>query len=117
MDTSRTSHLSRRDALRGALAVGAGALLSKYAAGASGAALPLITKAIPSTGEKLPAIGLGTDKFGLDAREPVLAEIQRMQQLGGTVIDTAAAYGDSETLIGEALAASRERIFLATKLT
>jgi aryl-alcohol dehydrogenase-like predicted oxidoreductase len=117
MDPSRTSHLSRRDALRGALAASAGALLSRPLLGASGPALPLITKAIPSTGEKLPAIGLGTDKFQLEEREPILAEIQRMQQLGGTVIDTAAAYGDSETLIGEALASSRDRMFIATKLT
>jgi aryl-alcohol dehydrogenase-like predicted oxidoreductase len=117
MDTSRISRLSRRDALGGALALGAGALLSTPAWGASSPALPLITKVIPSTGERLPAIGLGTDKFELDERDPILAEIQRMQQLGGTVIDTAAAYGDSETLIGEALAGSRERMFIATKLT
>ncbi len=82
-----------------------------------GAPLPLITKAIPATGERLPAIGLGTDKFELDARDPILAEIHRMQELGGTLIDTAAAYGDSETLIGEALAGSRDRMFVATKLT
>jgi aryl-alcohol dehydrogenase-like predicted oxidoreductase len=117
MNTSQTSQLSRRDALRGALVVGAGALLSRHAVGASGPALPLITKAIPSTGERLPAVGLGTDKFELDEREAILAEIQHMQQLGGTVIDTAAAYGDSETLIGEALASSRDRMFIATKLT
>ena len=117
MDRSQSSHLSRRDALCGGLAVGAGALLSRPVLGASGPALPLITKAIPSSGEKLPAVGLGTDKFALDEREPILAEIQRMQQLGGTLIDTAAAYGDSETLIGEALAGSRERMFIATKLT
>jgi aryl-alcohol dehydrogenase-like predicted oxidoreductase len=117
MDTSRTFPLSRRDALRGALAISAGALLSRPVLAASGPALPLITKAIPSSGEKLPAIGLGTDKFDLAEREPILAEIQRLQQLGGTVIDTAAAYGDSETLIGEALAGSRERMFIATKLT
>ncbi|HEY6454279.1 MAG TPA: aldo/keto reductase [Steroidobacteraceae bacterium] len=117
MDTSQTSHLSRRDALRGALAVGAGALLSNHALAVSGPTLPLITKPIPATGERLPAVGLGTDKFQLDERGPILAEIQRMQQLGGTVIDTAAAYGDAETLIGEALAGSRDHIFLATKLT
>jgi aryl-alcohol dehydrogenase-like predicted oxidoreductase len=117
MDPSRTFHLSRRDALRGALAVGAGTLLSRAALGASGAPLPLITKAVPSSGERLPAIGLGTDKFEQDEREPILAEIHRMQELGGTVIDTAAAYGDSETLIGEALAGSRDRMFIATKLT
>jgi aryl-alcohol dehydrogenase-like predicted oxidoreductase len=42
-----------------------------------------------------------------------------MNELGGSVIDTAAAYGDSEALIGDALAALgiRDRMFLATKLT
>jgi aryl-alcohol dehydrogenase-like predicted oxidoreductase len=117
MDTLQDCKLSRRDALRAALAVGAGSLLAIPAFGAPGAALPLITKAIPSTGEKLPAIGLGTDKFELEERAAIQAEIQRMQQLGGTLIDTAAAYGDAETLIGEALAGSRERMFIATKLT
>jgi aryl-alcohol dehydrogenase-like predicted oxidoreductase len=117
MDNFRTRSLSRRDALCGALGTGACALLSKSVLGASAPDLPLITKAIPSSGEKLPAIGLGTDKFEFDEREPIRAEIQRMQQLGGTVIDTAAAYGDSETLIGEALAGSRDRMFIATKLT
>jgi aryl-alcohol dehydrogenase-like predicted oxidoreductase len=117
MDTLQDCRLSRREALRAALAIGAGSLLSIPAFGASGAALPLITKAIPSTGEKLPAIGLGTDKFELEERAAILAEIQRMQQLGGTLIDTAAAYGDAETLIGEALAGKRDRMFIATKLT
>jgi aryl-alcohol dehydrogenase-like predicted oxidoreductase len=42
-----------------------------------------------------------------------------MNELGGTVIDTAAAYGDSEALIGDTLAelGLRDRMFLATKLT
>ena len=42
-----------------------------------------------------------------------------MSELGGSVIDTAAAYGDSEALIGDALGALgiRPRMFLATKLT
>lgn len=117
MDSLQFDQLSRRDTLRGALALGAGALLSIPALGAAAAPLPLITKAIPSSGERVPAIGLGTDKFALDERAPIQAEIQRMQQLGGTVIDTAAAYGDAETLIGEALAGSRDRMFVATKLT
>jgi aryl-alcohol dehydrogenase-like predicted oxidoreductase len=41
-----------------------------------------------------------------------------MSELGGTVIDTAASYGDSEALIGDALAqlGTRERMFIATKL-
>ena len=117
MDPLRSLQLSRRAALRGALALGAGTVLARSALTAAAEPLPLITKAIPASGERLPAIGLGTDKFDLDAREPILAEIHRMQELSGTVIDTAAAYGDSETLIGEALAGSRDRMFLATKLT
>ncbi len=81
--------------------------------------LPLITKVIPSTGEKLPAVGLGTDQFRDSERDAIRAEIQRMQQMGGTVIDTAAAYGDSESLIGDALSSLgiRDRMFLATKLS
>jgi aryl-alcohol dehydrogenase-like predicted oxidoreductase len=114
--------ISRRDALHSSLAAGAAWLLGPTARAAlsvPGAELPLTLKAIPSTGEKLPAVGLGTDQFRSSERDAIQAEIQRMQQLGGTVIDTAAAYGDSEALIGDSLAALgiRERMFLATKLT
>ncbi len=117
MDRSATEMTSRRDALRLGLAAGAAlALLPRARAAAD---LPLITKAIPSTGEKLPAVGLGTDQFRSSDREAIRAEIQRMRQLGGTVIDTAAAYGESESIIGESLAAlgMRDGMFLATKLT
>jgi aryl-alcohol dehydrogenase-like predicted oxidoreductase len=111
---------TRRDLLRSGVAAGATLLLRARARAADAAAeLPLITKAIPSTGEKLPAVGLGTDQFRGSERDAIQAEIQRMQQMGGTVIDTAAAYGDSESLIGDALAALgiRDRMFLATKLS
>ena len=115
--------MSRRDALRSGLTVGAAAAAALTFRGplraAEPAELPPITKAIPTTGEKLPAVGLGTDKFRASDRDAIQAEIQRMQQMGGTVIDTAAAYGDSEELIGGALAALnlRSRLFIATKLT
>jgi aryl-alcohol dehydrogenase-like predicted oxidoreductase len=120
LNVSRTSfRLSRREVL--GLGAGAGlAILSPtWAATNASAELTLITKAIPSTGERLPAVGLGTDKFRDSDRDAIRAEIQRMQQVGGTVIDTAAAYGDSEALIGDDLAALniRNSIFLATKLT
>jgi aryl-alcohol dehydrogenase-like predicted oxidoreductase len=113
---------SRRHVLRSGLVAGAALLLrgnSQAATGDGASSLPLITKVIPSTGEKLPAIGLGTDQFRRSESDAIRAEIQRMQQMGGTVIDTAAAYGDSEAVIGDALAklGSRDRMFLATKLT
>lgn len=78
-----------------------------------------LTKAIPSSGERIPVVGLGTDKFQRSAQQAIQAEIQRMHQLGGKVIDTAAAYGESEAVIGESLAALgiREQMFIATKLT
>ena len=113
---------SRRHVLCSGLAAGASLALrapSWAATGSVAEGLPLITKVIPSSGEKLPAIGLGTDQFRRSESEAIRAEIQRMQQMGGTVIDTAAAYGDSEAVIGDALAklGTRDRTFLATKLT
>jgi aryl-alcohol dehydrogenase-like predicted oxidoreductase len=110
---------SRRDALRSGLTAGAALLLRRPVWAAPSPDLPLITKVIPSSGERLPAVGLGTDQFRSSEREAIQAEIQRMQRMGGTVIDTAAAYGDSESLIGEALAGPgiRDRMFVATKLS
>lgn len=107
---------SRRDVLCSGLGVAAAMALPRSRAASE---LPLITRAIPSTGEKLPVVGLGTDQFRVGERPAIQAEIQRMLELGGTVIDTAAAYGDSEEIIGAALAAlgSRDKVFVATKLT
>jgi aryl-alcohol dehydrogenase-like predicted oxidoreductase len=124
METSRASanepsqpRLSRREALRAGMLVLVGSSCARLAEAASDPQ-PLITKPIPSTGERLPAIGLGTDSFDESEREAIRAEIVRMHELGGTVIDTSADYGDSEALIGDALAKSgvRSSIFLATKL-
>ncbi|HLY53343.1 MAG TPA: aldo/keto reductase [Steroidobacteraceae bacterium] len=134
--------VTRRRFLAAGAASGVGALLSRTAhsrdpqrpgsreltAPAAGISAPtlsaptatvrLIAKAIPATGEWLPAIGIGTDSFRNALREEIRAELKRMHELGGAVIDTAAAYGDSEALIGEALEslAIRDKMFLATKL-
>jgi len=121
MNRDEPFRISRRHALRSGLAAMAGfaSLRPAWTANAASESLSLITKTIPASGEQLPAIGLGTDKFSVGDADAIRAEIQRMQQLGGKVIDTAAAYGDSESLIGESLAAlgSRDRMFIATKLT
>ncbi len=115
--------LTESDALTRRALLGMGlAALASGAAPVTGAPEPgsgPLTKAIPSTGERLPAIGLGTDAFYRAEQAAIRAEIERMVQLGGTVIDTSSDYGDSEALIGEAVAASnlRSRLFLATKLT
>jgi diketogulonate reductase-like aldo/keto reductase len=135
---TRPSHsgVTRRGFLAAGAATGIGALLSRPLEGAdspAGAGTPasgppttstpstsprLIAKAIPATGEWLPAIGIGTDSFRSGVRDDIRAELKRMSELGAAVIDTAAAYGDSEALIGEALESlgTRDRMFLATKL-
>lgn len=79
-----------------------------------------ITRPIPSSGERLPVIGLGTNAYGVSdpaeyaARKEVL---EKMPGLGGKVVDTARAYGDSELVIGRAMKelGNRDRLFVASK--
>jgi len=82
----------------------------------------LITKPIPATGERLPAIGIGTNAFRAADYPQLRAVLLRLQQSGGTVIDTADDYPnpsseESEAVIGRALAdlGIRGKMFLATK--
>ena len=82
----------------------------------------VLTRAIPSSGEKLPVIGLGTNRYGVTAAAELAARrdvLRRMPELGATVIDTAPAYGQSEDVIGQLLAElkTRDRMWLATKVT
>jgi diketogulonate reductase-like aldo/keto reductase len=120
MSRSRPADLGRRGFIELGVLAALGTLYSRAPAAAEPPAtsLPLITKVVPSSGEKLPAIGIGTDSFREDVRGEIRDELKRMSELGGSVIDTAASYGDSEALIGDSLAALgiRERMFLATKL-
>ena len=109
---------SRREFLSLSAAAVAAAYAPAFTHAQAPAALPLISRAIPASGEKLPVIGIGTDAFSRDLSEDIPAELKRMTELGGTVIDTAAAYGDSEEIIGQALATlgTRDKMFIATKL-
>ncbi|WP_260599250.1 aldo/keto reductase [Sphingomonas endolithica] len=70
-------------------------------------------------GEKIPALGQGTWMMGERAakRTGEIAALRAGVELGMTLIDTAEMYGDgaAETLIGEALGAVREQIFLISK--
>jgi aryl-alcohol dehydrogenase-like predicted oxidoreductase len=121
MVTGTNLTVSRREFMQAGLLAGSGALLASplLAAEPAASTRPLITKAIPSSGEKIPAIGIGTDSFRNEVREEIRTELQRMTELGGSVIDTSDDYGDSEALIGEALAklGTRDQMFIATKLT
>jgi len=118
MTRTTSSHFSRRDVLRAGILGGVAVALHPAMAPAADSA-PIL-KAIPSSGEKIPVIGLGTNAYGVtDAAEVASRKevLQRMAGLGGRVIDTAAAYGRSEEVIGELLASlgNRKDYFLATK--
>jgi aryl-alcohol dehydrogenase-like predicted oxidoreductase len=82
----------------------------------------LVTKRIPSTGERVPVIGLGTRNYraGADPAElsPYRETLKAFLDAGGTVIDTAPSYGNSESVLGTLIAelGVREKIFLATKV-
>ena len=118
MSSSMDNEYSRRRVIQAGLA--AGVAVAAGGAFAADSKLPLITKTIPSTGEKLPAVGVGTNAFGVSSAEE-LAELKRvltaMPGLGGTVIDSARMYGTSEEVIGKLLSdiGNRDRFFLATK--
>jgi diketogulonate reductase-like aldo/keto reductase len=83
----------------------------------------MLTRAIPSSGEKLPVIGLGTWRtFDVDLtsdnRRQLGDVLSLFIKLGGRVIDTSPMYGRAEDVIGELTAALgiRDRLFLATKV-
>lgn len=135
--------ISRRDWLR--LAAGAGAAIalkgcapsegsSEAAGAATGAGArtggqpaartgSLITRAVPSSGEQLPVIGLGgantfSDAAGDEDFETIGDVLQALVDGGGSVFDTAAGYGASEEVSGR-VAQERgiaDRMFWATKV-
>ena len=84
---------------------------------------PLTSKPIPSSGERVPVVGLGTRDYEAETPElrAELKEVLRQfPDLGGKVVDSASGYrnGASETLIGELVSelGNRDRLFLATKV-
>ena len=83
----------------------------------------MLTRAIPSSGEKLPVIGLGTwQAFDVDVtsdnRRQLGEVLSLFVKLGGRVIDTSPMYGRAEDVIGELATALgiQDKIFLATKV-
>src|SRR5271165_5493155 len=86
-------------------------------------AAAMLTRLIPSTGEAMPVIGLGTWRaFDRDSGEtgkgPLREVLQLLLDVGGRIIDTSPMYGRAEAVTGDLLAelAARPRVFLATKV-
>lgn len=86
------------------------------------AANALLQRAIPSSGERLPVIGVGTNNYSpttVEERSARRAVLERLTTSGLKVIDTAPLYRESERVIGELLSeiGNRRQTFLATKVT
>ncbi len=118
----RYSSLTRRDCLQLSAMAAATLALARFAPAfaAEGPALAPITKPIPSTGERLPVIGLGTNQYSVETPDE-MAQLQQvletMRAQGGKVIDTARGYGRSEEVIGALLQkiGKRSDFFISTK--
>src|SRR3954470_11587649 len=83
----------------------------------------MLARPIPSTGETLPVIGLGTWQtfdVGTSAarRKPLADVVAEFVKLGGTVIDSSPMHGSSESVVGEIVSELwlRGRVFIATKV-
>ena len=103
---------------RGVLALGIASAFGALAQSAK-----IMTRRIPSTGEEIPAIGLGTWQVfdvgsSAAARAPLREVIARFQRAGGKLIDSSPMYGSAEAVAGDLVAALglRERLFIATKV-
>lgn len=104
--------------------IGVGLLLSATPGIAlAESSLGMIRKTIPSSGEALPVIGLGTyDVFDVDSSAAEIATrkqiVERLMSSGGSLLDTSPMYNRSEKVIGDVIAAGvdRDALFLATKV-
>ena len=111
--------LSRRAFVASLAGLGAAAALGTGAAAAG----PMLKKAIPATGEQVPAIGMGSwitfnvggDRALRDRRAQVL---QAFFDSGGGMVDSSPMYGSSEDVIGYCLKriANKGSLFSATKV-
>ncbi|MBR0650926.1 aldo/keto reductase [Roseomonas terrae] len=103
-------------------------LLAGLAAGAAAPAAlaqaaPLLKKPIPSSGELIPIIGLGSARRYEEASTeadmaPLRDTFRRFHELGGTVVDTAPSYGNAEAIMGDIIASLniRRDLFIGTKV-
>lgn len=111
---------SRRAVLASLAGLGAASALPR-----AGAAAPdgILTRAIPKSGERIPAIGLGTwivFNVGRDAtlRAQRFEVMRKFFEMGGGMIDSSPMYGSAEDVIGDGLknVPGAGNVFSATKV-
>lgn len=116
MDSNRRTVIKAGVGLGAALLLPANLLLAQPAV--------LLRKKIPSSGESIPIIGIGTARRYEEVKNdvdkvPLRETIKQFQALGGTVIDSSPSYGTAEAVVGELVEGLkiRDSLFLATKVS
>jgi diketogulonate reductase-like aldo/keto reductase len=112
--------MTRRDVAHTLAGAAAASLLTRTKAMAASG---MITRPIPSSGEAMPVIGLGTwQAFDVGdnaaARAPLKDVLRALVDDGGRMIDSSPMYGSAESVVGDLVPEMelRSRVFLATKV-
>lgn len=98
------------------------AQLASSSAAAQASSSAVLTRRVPSTGEVLPVIGLGTfltfDVLPGQPRQHLRDVMQRFWEAGGRVLDTSPLYGTGEISVGDHAASLgiADGLFLANKI-
>jgi aryl-alcohol dehydrogenase-like predicted oxidoreductase len=115
-------NIDRRTAIKAGFGLGVAMLWPRD--GLLAQAQPLIQKKIPSSGESIPVIGIGTARRYEEVKSeaekaPLRDTIRQFQALGGKVIDSSPSYGTAEAVVGEVVEGLkiRDSLFLATKVS
>ncbi len=114
--------ISRREMLKVSAGAGAALMLNEWPAFAQ--ERPLIMRSIPSTGEQIPALGLGSARtLNVGPPSPMwvpLSNVVRLfHEMGGRFFDTAPSYGTSEQVAGQMVQELEieNDLFFATKIS
>ena len=123
MTDGEVNRMTRREAAKVIGGTAAGLFLPITTRAANESSSAMLTRTIPSSGEKLPVIGLGTwQAFDVDltadSRRQLEEVLSLFVKLGGRVIDSSPMYGRAEEIIGDLTATLgiRDKLFLATKV-
>ena len=121
MRSNNIGALSRRQFIRRSGLLAAGLVLGPSPI--FGQNHQLITRPIPSTGERIPVIGMGTSRTFDVANDPAsMAQLGQVLQAffdnGGKLIDSSPMYGNAEKVVGDLLKTihNKKKLFAATKV-
>ncbi len=112
--------ITRREIIR--LGAGAGVAALGGLSPLQASQAPLLTTRIPSSGQEVPTVGIGTVRF---RGQPGSPEMQRYGETlaafhshGGRLLDTSPNYGNSEEVLGGLMndQGIRDQMFIATKV-